>query len=463
MLLSGVTSGVSSDVSPGATSGVASGATSGAASGASSAVAPGASPAVTSAVTSAVSPGTTPGLALGAGPGADLDVARAWVRVGLLLFAVGWGANHFVPLLLVYRARLALDPAALSLVFGMYALGLVPGLLLAGPISDRVGRRAVVLPASCAALAASGVLGVGGGSFAGLLVGRLLYGLGAGGAMSAGTAWIVDLSASEPLGAGPRRATIALSAGFGLGPLVSGAIAQYAPAPTVLPYAVHVALLIAMLALAWRTGDAGDRAVGAAGAAGRPGRPGRLIRIDLDPAGWRGFRRGVAPMAPFVFGFPALVLAALPGMLGGMLGGAPVAYTGLLAVIMLGAGVLVQPVTRRLDPTLAARLGLVVGAGGTALGAAAVAAHAPALLLAVAPILGTAYGVCMTAGLQSVQRLARPDARGGITGLYLVLTYVGFAAPYLLALATRAVTPVAALLATAALALAAAASLRRPA
>ena len=59
--------------------------------------------------------------------------------------------------------------------------------------------------------------------------------------------------------------------------------------------------------------------------------------------------------------------------------------------------------------------------------------------------MGAAYGVCMTAGIQSVQRIARPEARGGVTGLYYVLTYVGFSAPYLLALATRTVSPALAL------------------
>src|SRR5437868_5006034 len=60
-----------------------------------------------------------------------------WHRVGLLLFAVGWGANHFTSLLQVYREQLELDAAAPALLFGMYALGLVPGLLLGGPLSDR--------------------------------------------------------------------------------------------------------------------------------------------------------------------------------------------------------------------------------------------------------------------------------------------------------------------------------------
>jgi hypothetical protein len=376
--------------------------------------------------------------------------ARAWRRVGLLLFAVGWGANSFVPLLLVYRARLALDAAAPALLFGMYALGLAPGLLLAGPMSDRHGRRAVALPSACVALAASAGLGAGGSSFGALLVGRLVYGLGAGGVMSAGAVWVVELSRDAASGAGARRATIALSAGFGLGPLAAGATAQYGPAPTLLPFAIHVALLGGLLIVAWGAPDTGDRAP-----------PGRLLRIDLDRASWRSFARGVVPMAPFVFGFPAIAVAALPGMLAGALGGAPMAYTGLLAGLTLGAGVIVQPVTRRIEPATSARLGLLVGAAGVLLGALAVAWRVPALLLVVTPILGAAYGATMTGGFESVQRLARPHARGGITGLFYVLAYVGFAAPYLVALAARIAAPSIALAVTAGLAVAAALALPR--
>lgn len=379
--------------------------------------------------------------------------SRAWLRIGWLLFASGWGANHFVALLLVYRQRLQLDPAAPAMLLGMYALGLVPGLLLAGPLSDRHGRRVVVLPSAVAALVASALLGVGGDSFLALLIGRLLYGLAAGGVMSAGAVWAIELSRDAAPGVGPRRATIALSSGFGVGPLASGLLAQYAPLPTVLPYALHVAVLGAMIVRARGTVDTVARQ------AGGPRAP--LLRIELDRAGWRAFWRGVAPMAPFVFGFPTVVFAVLPSMLGGAMGPAPAAYTGVLCALTLATGVLVQPITRRFDPTRAARLGLVTGASGVVLGAVAVGTDAPVLLLAVAPVIGGAYGVCMTAGLQAVQRLAHPDARGGITGLYYVLTYVGFAMPYLLALATRVTTPIVALGATAGLIVAAAVALRR--
>ncbi len=370
----------------------------------------------------------------------------------MLLLAVGWGANHFASLLSVYRQRLGLDAAGPQLLFGMYALGLVPGLLLAGPLSDRLGRRAVVLPSAAVALVASVVLGGFGARFPALLAGRLLYGLGAGGVMGAGAVWLIESSRDILPGSGARRATIALSLGFGLGPLVTGVLAQYAPAPTVLPYVVHVVLLSAALLVARHAPDTEKRPATAQAP---------LLRIELDRPGWSTFLRSIAPMAPFVFGFPAIAFAALPSMLGAALGRAPTVFTGVLCAITLAAGVMAQPITRRFEPSVAARLGLLVGTGGLALGAVAVAVQAPLTLLVVAPILGSAYGVCMTAGLQSVQRLARPEARGGVTGLYYVLTYLGFAAPYLLALTSLFVTPVLALALTAALAAAIAISLSR--
>ena len=356
-----------------------------------------------------------------------------WRRVALLLFAVGWGANHFVSLLLVYRERLGLDAAAPAMLFAMYALGLAPGLLLAGPVSDRYGRRAVVMPSALLAFGASALLGLSGASFYLLLIGRLIYGLAAGGVMSAGGAWLIELSADNA-SAGPRRATIALSAGFGLGPLVTGVLAQYAPAPTILPFLLHLVVLALALLLVRGAPDTGASAG-----------PKRLLRIELEPHAWSSFRRGVAPMAPFVFGFPAIAFAALPSMLGGALGPAPLVYTGALCGLTLGAGVLAQPLTRRFAPMVAARLGLVTGTTGVLGGALAVSARFPAALLVVAPLLGVAYGVCMTSGIQSVQRLARPEARGGVMGLFYLLTYVGFFVPYLLALAARMVSPAIAL------------------
>ena len=376
-----------------------------------------------------------------------------WRRVALLLFVIGWGANHFGALLLVYRARLHLDTAAPQLIFGVYALGLAPALLLSGPLSDRYGRRAIVIPSAILGLAASTLLGMGGEHFGSLLLGRLLYGIGCGGVMNSGAVWVLELSGPADGGRGARRATIALSSGFGFGPLISGVLAQYAPSPTVLPYVVHVVALV--LAIVIMLTAPGGRATASA--------PRALLGIGLDRTNARSFVQSVLWMAPFVFAFPVVAFAALPAMLGpDALGSAPIAFIGVLAAITLASGVLAQPLTRRFDPTTSARLGLVIGAAGCAIGAAILVTHASALLLVAAAVLGVGYGVCMTSGLRNVEALASPETRGAITGLFYVLTYVGFAVPYLLALVTRSVSPATALVVLGVLAIVAALSLRKP-
>jgi hypothetical protein len=57
--------------------------------------------------------------------------ARRWPGAGLAAWRIGWGANQFTPMLLLYRARLGLSASVVQAVFAMYAIGLVPRLLRA--------------------------------------------------------------------------------------------------------------------------------------------------------------------------------------------------------------------------------------------------------------------------------------------------------------------------------------------
>ena len=162
-----------------------------------------------------------------------------WLRVGVAVGAVAWGANQFVPLLLVYRDDLGLSAATAQATFGLYAAGLVPGLLPRRTVSDRHGRRPVLVAALVASVFGSGLLLVGGQGVGWLFAGRLVAGIASGAAFSAGAAWLKELS---PEGAGARRATVAMTAGFAASPLVAGLLAQWAPDRMVVPYVPHLAL-----------------------------------------------------------------------------------------------------------------------------------------------------------------------------------------------------------------------------
>ena len=138
------------------------------------------------------------------------------------MFAIGWGANQFVSLLVAYRERSGLSVGTVDALVGAYALGLIPALLVLGSVSDRSGRAPVLRGAALVSLAATAVLMVD--SLWALYAGRLLAGLASGAAFAAGSAWVEELSAADPSappGSGARRAAMALTAGFGLGPVVA--------------------------------------------------------------------------------------------------------------------------------------------------------------------------------------------------------------------------------------------------
>jgi MFS family permease len=369
---------------------------------------------------------------------APVVMARRWSGAGLAACAVGWGTNQFTPLLLLYRARLGLSAPVVEAMFALYAIGLVPGLLVGGSLSDRIGRRPMVLFALVTSMIGSGVLIAGTRGAGWLFAGRLIVGLGSGSAFSAGTAWIKELSSppyeNAPPGAGARRASGAMTLGFALGPLVAGVLAQWAPLPTTLPYLPQLALAGVAVAVAVRTpetvrGDAGGQR--------------KLLRIG--GVGQPRFLRVVLPVAPWVFGSVAVAFVYVPGLVAGRAHGIAIAFAAAVALAAAAGGVAVQPLARRLAGSENPRrprllvsglalviIGLLAEAGITAAGG--LGPWQPVLALAASAELGMGYGITLVFGLTEAGRLARPEDLAGLTGVFQVACYVGFAAPDVLSL-----------------------------
>ena len=143
------------------------------------------------------------------------------------MFSVGWGANQFSSLLVAYRDELEMSAQTRAFLFGVYAVGLVPALLVGGAASDRWGRRAVVLPFVVLSPLATVLLIVEHDSVPGLAVARLLAGACSGVVFAAASAWVAELwPSTRPPAPRPRGQRSSLSAGFGLGPLVAGLIGE---------------------------------------------------------------------------------------------------------------------------------------------------------------------------------------------------------------------------------------------
>jgi MFS family permease len=354
---------------------------------------------------------------------------RAWMRIAFAMFAVGWGANQFSPMLIVYRHELRLSAGEVAGLFLVYALTLIPGLLIGGPASDRFGRRPVVWPFVALSPLATLLLVLGPRSLAMIAVGRALAGLCSGVVFGAATAWVQEVSPDEGLSV--RRSALALTAGFGLGPVVAAGLAQWVSDPLVVPYLPHLVIgAAAAVVLAGTPEGAASRSP----ARGRPVGPAAAAR-RWPPAAvrTRRFWLEVAPGSPLVFGSVALAIVVLPEEVTSART-LSAGFAGLMTVLSFAAGVAVQPLARRLRDMLAGVVaGLVCAAAGCAVGIAAVASADRVLAGVAAVLLGLAYGLCLVSGLRQVEHMASPDERGAVIACYYAVAYLGFAVPYLAA------------------------------
>lgn len=359
-----------------------------------------------------------------------------WMLVAPALFAVAWGGNEFTPLLAMYRKVDGFDQLAVNMLLGAYVLGIIPALLIGGPMSDRFGRRALGIPAPFVGIAGSLLLALWAGSMAGLFIGRVLSGIALGLVMAVGSSWVKELS-SPPFdtrsdaSTGARRASLSLTAGFALGAAAAAALAQFAPLQTVLPYALNILVSVPAAIVLLRAPE--TRALTASTSS-------IITELKIPTALHRRFLFVVLPSAPWVFGCAASGYAILPALVSRIVGEYGIAFSGLLCLICLGCGFAIQPLGKRLDregTVIALVTGMSVVTVGMVVAAIAAATLSITVVIIAAATLGIGYGLTLVAGLQEIQRIAGPDDLAGLTAVFYSLTYVGFFIPMVLAVASN--------------------------
>ncbi|MGO9157908.1 MFS transporter [Mycobacterium sp.] len=361
---------------------------------------------------------TTDGRHQRGAPGANRALFAGVLAV---LLATGWAANHFAGLLPAIRDHQHPGASTLDAVFGIYAVGLLPGLLIGGRASDALGRQSVAWAGSTAALLGTVAMLVSQHS-AVLLVGRVIVGVGVGLAISSCTAWASDLK-------GPAGAAVAgavLTAGFAIGPFASGLIASAGQSGIRVSFAI--AAVIVVLATVAAVLVAQRAAVTASATAPRPEWSVTSMPLRQGSA-WA--LSWAMPLAPWVFASATLAFVTIPSRV--HTGFAAPMVAGIATLIANGVSALTQIVARarRWGP----RAG-TVGAQLAALGYAVIAMAPPTMTLGLGlsmlVILGCASGLLLREGLIDLEAAAPERVRGALTGAFYTVSYVGFGLPLLL-------------------------------
>jgi MFS family permease len=340
------------------------------------------------------------------------------VAVAYAFAATMAGTTLPTPLYPAYRSELGFSELMVTVIFASYAAGTVGALLLAGSLSDEIGRRRVLLfgLAFSVLSAATFLLAQGVGL---LVVGRVLSGLSAGVFTGAATATLIDLAAPERRGRATLVATVANIGALGFGALLSGLLAEVNGRPLQLPFWVDLALLIPAGALVWAMPEP---------SAARGAFRLRLLRLRIPPE----VRAVFLPAALAAFaGFAVLGLftAVVPGFLGQILGIDNPAVVGLVVFAVFVASTIGQTL---LEPAFGARA-LVAGCVGLVAGMALLALglilSSLAFLLAGGIVAGLGHGLNFRHGLTAINQASPAQHRAEIASVFFVVAYLGISLP----------------------------------
>lgn len=306
----------------------------------------------------------------------------------------------------------------------VYVAGILAMLLLAGQLSDRFGRRQIVVPALAISAVSSAVLILGRDSFAALMIGRVGLGIASGAALGVGAAWLQEL-----LGRGNElRAalinTVVVYGGFGLGPPISTLWEQWGPSPLVWPFVVHIVGCAAVVPLVWTATETVDVAEAASRGRWRP-----EIRLGVPEAARRRFWIVLAPLAVFVFAFPSTGFSLFPILVSDDFDGSAVLLTGVAGVLTPWGGLLARPYLQRVAHDAALVHGATIGTGGYLLATFAWSTGTWFLVWPAALALGMASGLLSTGGLTAVGEMTDDDNRGALSSTFYFLAYIGMATP----------------------------------
>jgi MFS family permease len=326
------------------------------------------------------------------------------------------------PLYAIYASRLHLKPFLITVIFAAYAVAVLAALLLFGRLSDLVGRKPVLFTAM-AFSAASAVVFVSSVSLPALFAGRLLSGISAGLVTGAATAYISELHHDKARGS--LLATLANMGGLGLGPLISGVLAEHFARPTELPFIAAALLLVPALVLL-AVPDTVKGQPGGLRAGIKPQRLGvpREIRVSFAAAAIAGF---------VAFALLGFITALVGNFLGTGLGNHSHQTAGVVAFLVFTAGTVGQLLATGVSNRTASLIGLGIMPVGLTLMTVALPATSLPLFLVGSMLGGVGAGFAFRAAILNTNAIAPAQRRAEVLSTFFVIAYVGIALPVLLA------------------------------
>jgi MFS family permease len=347
-----------------------------------------------------------------------LDFALVSGIIALALFASATPS----PLYADYAADWNFSTPVLTVVYAVYAVGVLATLLLIGRLSDEVGRRPVLISALVALLAAT-LLYMLAQSVEWLFAARALQGLATGAALAAAGAAMLDLHPrSDPVQVGLVNG-VGSALGLGLGAIVSAALVQQAPDPRVTPFALVFVLFAVALAGTLALRESAPRGERPRFRPQRPEVPG-AVRPTFVLA-------SLGVIASWSIG--GLYLALAPSLAGELFDSSSHLVGGAAVLALAAPGGLAQLAFHRLESRRAMAWGSLVLAIGMAATVASLSTGSPVAFLTASAITGAGFGVAFMGAIRLIAGAAPPEQRAAVMSAFYVVAYLALSLPTVIA------------------------------
>ncbi len=323
------------------------------------------------------------------------------------------GANLAAPLYAVYAGDYGFSGIVLTTVFATYAVTLVATLLLAGRLADRVGRRPVIL-AGLVVAAIALVLFTAASATWWLYAARALQGVAVGLISGPATAALVEIDPLRDQARPALLAGLAQAVGSGLGPLLSGVLAQWVPGPLHTPYLVGLVGTAAAAAFVWTLPDGV-----------RSEEPWR-IQWPRVPHDLRADFLRLGVTAGLVWASLALYLSVVPSYVAGLLSTSNLALLGANSALacFASAGTQVWTQRRRGDRRRWQAVGLCLLAVGLVLMIVSSLTESLVTVLLGAIVTGAGHGLGFLHAQDELNTVAPTARRAEVSAAFVCCLYV---------------------------------------
>jgi MFS family permease len=342
-----------------------------------------------------------------------------WTLAALLGFLF-FASSAPSPLYVVYQARWHFSAITLTSVFAVYVAALLVALVFAGSLSDRVGRRPVIVLALTVQIAAMVLFGVAHDVDV-LFTARIVQGLATGVATGALSAALIDLQPAERPHLGALASAAAPPLGLAAGALGSGLLVQYGPDPLRLVYWLLVGVFALAIAATLAAPETVAASKGGWASALRP-------RVGV-PHVARGVFVAGTPILVATWALGGLYLSLGPSLAASLLHSSSHLTGGLVIAALTATGALTAIALRGQVPErvmLGGALMLALGVGVTLI---SLNGHESALFFAGTVVAGIGFGAGFSGAFKTITILAPPAERAGLIAAVYVLSYLGFSLP----------------------------------